>query len=73
MSKFIEFLMGYNQVESDIQPIILQYSIIYLFDFFSRTWLKYERNWSHGKKLQSNDLAVKIERNGLFQRAIDAR
>lgn len=48
ISRFIEFLMGYNQVETDIQPIMLHYSIIYLFDFFARTWLKYEKNWSHG-------------------------
>ena len=75
MSRFIEFLIGYNQVEPDIQPIMLHYSIIYLFDFFSRTWLKYEQNFGHGMKLNynSNKLTVKIaRRNGLFQRTVDS-
>ena len=75
ISRFIEFLMGYNQVEPDIQPLMLHYSIIYLLDFFSRTWLKYKRNWGHGIKFLSNsdNLGVKIlGRNGLFQRAVDS-
>ncbi len=73
MTRFIEFLMGYNQVEPDIQPIMLHYSIIYLFDFFSRSWLKYKRNWGHGMRLKPNSdgLSIQIQRNGLFQRAVD--
>lgn len=74
ITRFIEFMMGYNQVEPDIQPIMLHYSIIYLFDFFSRTWLKYDRNWGHGMSLSSNsdDLSIQIQKTGIFQRAVDA-
>ena len=75
MSRFIEFLMGYNQVEPDIQPVMLHYSVIYLFDFFSRTWLKYEQNNGHGMSFDSKSTKSTVtiaSRNGLFQRAVDS-
>jgi len=74
ISRFIEFLDGYTKVDDDIKPIMLHYAIIYLFDFFSRTWLKYGQNRSHGIKLiqRPNDFSVKIEKSGIFSRAIDA-
>lgn len=34
ISRFIEFLAGYTKVDDDIKPIMLHYSMIYLFDFF---------------------------------------
>ena len=74
ISRFTEFLAGYNKVDNDIKPIMLHYAMIYLFDFFSRTWLNYGQNWGHGiKKLMpcSNDFSVKIEKSGIFPRAID--
>jgi len=75
ISRFTEFLSGYAKVDEDIKPIMLHYATIYLFDFFSRTWLKYGQNWGHGiKKLIScsNDFSVKIEKSGIFPRAIDS-
>lgn len=75
ISRFIEFLSAYTKVDEDIQPIMLHYSMIYLFDFFSRSWLKYERNWGHGiwkLKKHSNDFSVKIGKNGIFPRVVDA-
>ena len=74
ISRFTEFLDGYTKVDEDIKPIMLHYAIIYLFDFFSRTWLEYGQNRGHGMKStpRSDDFAVKIEKSGIFQRAIDA-
>ena len=78
ISRFTEFLSGYNQVDDNIKPVMLHYSMIYLLDFFSRTWLKYERNWGHGLKQMPSengsetDFLVKIESNGIFPRAVDA-
>ena len=75
ISRFIEFLSGYTKVDEDIKPVMLHYAMIYLFDFFSRSWLKYERNWSHGiwkLKKHSNDFSVRIEKKGIFPRVIDA-
>jgi len=79
ISRFTEFLAGYNKVDNDIKPIMLHYAMIYLFDFFTRTWLKYGSNRSHGikpkprKKGSSvNQYLVEIEKNGIFPRAVDA-
>lgn len=75
ISRFIEFLSGYTKVDDDIKPIMLHYAMIYLFDFFSRSWLKYGQNWSHGigkLKKHSNDFSVRIEKKGIFPRVIDA-
>lgn len=74
ISRFIEFLTGYTKIDDDIKPIMLHYGMIYLFDFFSRTWLKYERNWGHGIKLMSSPKGhfVRIQKNGIFPRAVDA-
>lgn len=75
ISRFIEFLSGYTKADEDIKPIMLHYAMIYLFDFFSRSWLKYERNWSHGiwkLKKHSNDFSVRIGKNGIFPRVVDA-
>ena len=70
MSRFSEFLIGYTKVDDNIKPIMLHYSMIYLFDFFSRTWLKYEDNWGHGMSFRHEN--IQIEKKGIFQRAIDA-
>lgn len=78
ISRFTEFLSGYTKVDDDIKPIMLHYAMIYLFDFFSRTWLKYGRNWGHGiEKFKPfkpcpNDFSVEIGKSGIFPRAIDA-
>ena len=77
ISRFKEFLDGYTKVDDDIKPIMLHYSMIYLLDFFSRTWLKYARNLGHGMKIppHSNShrqFPVKITKSGIFHRAVDA-
>ena len=78
VSRFIEFLNGYNRVDDDLKPIMLHYSMIYLLDFFSRTWLKYTRNKGHCitmMMLTSENIyeqRVKIEKSGVFPRAVDA-
>jgi len=76
ISRFTEFLDGYTKADDDIKPIMLHYAMIYLLDFFSRTWLKYGQNPGHGiRKLTqcSNDFSVEIGIfSGIFQRAIDA-
>jgi len=50
ISRFTEFLSGNAKVDDDIKPIMLHYTMIYFFDFFSRTWLKYGRARGHGIK-----------------------
>jgi hypothetical protein len=79
ISRFTEFLSAYNRVDEDIKPIMFHYALIYIFDFFSRTWLKYGRNQRHGLAIPSDtkrtpvaDTEVKIHLNGIFPRAIDA-
>ena len=79
ISRFAEFLGGYAKVDDDIRPVMLHYAMIYLFDFFTRTWLKYGSNRGHGikpkprKKGSSvNQYLVEIEKNGIFPRAVDA-
>lgn len=74
ISRFTEFLDGYARVNDDIKPVMLHYAMIYLFDFFTRTWLKYGQNWGHGISLVSHptDFAVKIKKSGIFPRAVDA-
>ena len=74
ISRLIEFLVGYTKVDEDIRPIMLHYSMIYLFDFFSRTWLKYDRNRGHGIKLRSGarEYVVQIGKSGIFPKAVDA-
>lgn len=80
ISRFMEFFDGYAKVGDDIKPIMLHYSMIYLFDFFSRTWLKYARNWGHGMKIHSwkrstdahGQFSAKIQKSGIFHRAVDA-
>ncbi|MDH5266626.1 MAG: hypothetical protein OEW62_02980 [Candidatus Bathyarchaeota archaeon] len=61
-------------MNDDIKPVMLHYAMIYLFDFFTRTWLKYGQNWGHGIRLVSHptDFAVRIEKSGIFPRAVDA-
>lgn len=79
ISRFTEFLSAYNEVDEDIKPIMFHYSLLYLFDFFSRTWLKYGQNRGHGIAINSHterlgvaDTEVKFYSNGAFPRAIDA-
>jgi len=79
ISRFTDFIEGYGKVAEDIKPVMLHYAVIYLLDFFSRTWLKHGQNMSHGVKmiqqgeLQSVlDAKVKILENGIFPRAVDA-
>jgi len=74
ISRFTDFLAGYTQVNDDLKPIMLHYSMIYLLDFFSRTWLKYGQNWGHGIKLASsaNEHLMKVRTSGIFPRAVDA-
>lgn len=74
ISRFIEFLAGYTMVHDDIKPIMLHYCAIYLLDFYSRTWLKYERNRGHGIQLISCETkhSVKFWKFGIFPRAVDA-
>jgi len=85
ISRFTEFLSGYDKVKEDIKPVMLHYAMIYLLDFFSRTWLKYGQNRGHGIKLTQPELSenekhalnplrnvVKIEKKGIFPRAVDA-
>lgn len=74
ISRFTDFLVGYTRVNDDIKPVMLHYSMIYLFDFFSRTWLNYGRNWGHGMKLvqDADGYGIKIQRPATFQRAVDA-
>ena len=75
ISRFVEFLSGYTRVDDDIKPIMLYYAMIYLCDFFSRTWLKYGINWGHGiKRLMPypNDFSVRIDKSGIFPRIVDA-
>lgn len=79
ISRFIEFLSGYAKVDDDIKPIMLHYAMIYLLDFFTRTWLKYGQNWGHGIELKPrgkgssvNEYPVQIKKKGIFPRAVDA-
>lgn len=78
ISRFLEFLTGYTRVDDNIKPMMLHYGMIYLFDFFSRTWLKYGRNWGHGIKLKPNTnehfttQLYKLQKSGIFPRAVDA-
>lgn len=79
ISRFTEFLSGYNEVDEDIKPIMFHYALIYIFDFFSRTWLRYGQNRGHGIAINSHikrsavaDTEVKIQLNGVFPRAVDA-
>lgn len=74
ISRFTDFLAGYTKVDDDVKPMMLHYSMIYLFDFFSRTWLKYAQNWGHGLKIRPGTEGhfVRIKESGIFQRAVDA-
>jgi len=79
ISRFIDFIEGYALVAEDIKPVMLHYSVIYLLDFFSRTWLNYGQNNRHGLSMipcQMDqtvlDTKVKISENGVFQRSTDA-
>jgi hypothetical protein len=73
VSRFVEFLDGYMKADEAIKPIMLHYSMIYLLDFFSRTWLKYGRNPGHGIKLkeEEHEHCVEIRDCGIFPRAVD--
>lgn len=68
ISRFTEFLTGYTKVDDDIKPIMLHYSMIYLLDFFSRTWLEYD-NSGHGMSFPHNEVVIRD--SGIFQRAVD--
>ena len=74
IARFMEFLEGYTEADFNIKPIMLHYSMIYLMDFFSRTWLKYEKNRGHGLKFseEGKDYIVTIQESGAFPRASDA-
>jgi len=79
ISRFTDFIEGYAKVGEDIRPVMLHYAVIYLLDFYSRTWLKYGQNMSHGVKMMPKeegqtvlDAKVKILENGIFPRAVDA-
>jgi len=79
ISRFTEFLAGYGNAEEDIKPILLHYAMIYLLDFYSRSWLKFGQNWRHGFKIippskgfSIDEYTLKILKNGIFQRAVDA-
>ena len=62
ISIFTEFLSAYNKVDNDIKPIMLHYSLIYLFGFFSRSWLKYGENPAHGLKLVPQKVLLETEK-----------
>lgn len=79
ISRFTEFLAGYGNAEEDIKPIMLHYAMIYLFDFFSRSWLKFGQNRRHGLKIippsegsSIDEYTLEMWKNGIFQRAVDA-
>jgi hypothetical protein len=78
ISRFTEFLSCYNKIEADIKPIMLHYAMIYLFDFFSRTWLRYRANNGHGitysetQGTSVNDMEIRLGTTGIFPRAVDA-
>lgn len=74
IARFMEFLEGYTKADFNIKPIMLHYSMIYLMDFFSRTWLKYEKNRGHGLKFSEDgkEYIVAVQESGLFPRASDA-
>lgn len=79
ISRFTDFLDGYARVAEDIKPVMLHYAVIYLLDFFSRTYLKYGQNLSHGVKMMPREgketvleTKVKILDVGVFPRAVDA-
>jgi len=83
ISRFIEFLTGYTKVDDDIKPVMLHYSMIYLLDFFSRTWLKYPAgSGRHGITLiqqtekntqdSSEQFRVRLGKQGILPRAVDA-
>jgi len=79
ISRFIDFIEGYAGVAEDIKPVMLHYAMIYLLDFFSRTWLKYGQNMSHGIQMMPQggrqsilNIKVKILENGIFPRVVDA-
>jgi len=79
ISRFTDYIEGYARVAENIKPVMLHYAMIYLLDFFSRTWLKYGQNMSHGVKMIQQkeeqtvlDARVKILEKGIFPRAVEA-
>lgn len=79
IARFTDFIDGYAKVAEDIRPVMLHYAVIYLLDFFSRTWLKHGRNMSHGVRMIQQegqqsvlDAWLKISKRGIFPRAVDA-
>ena len=44
ISRFIEFLNAYAIIDKSIKPVVLHYSIIYLFDFISSCFIKSSTN-----------------------------
>ena len=79
ISRFTEFLSGCNRVDEDIKPIMFHYALIYILDFFSRTWLKYGQNPRHGltiiphiERTAEVGIEVKVYSKGVFPRAVDA-
>jgi hypothetical protein len=79
ISRFTDFIEGYARVAEDIKPVMLHYAMIYLLDFYSRTWLRHGQNMSHGVKMIPQegrqtvlDAKVKLLENGIFPRAVDA-
>jgi hypothetical protein len=78
ISRFLEFLSGYYKVNDNIKPIMLHYAMIYILDFFSRTWLKYGDNSSQGISLVPErphsviETEIQLSTNGIFPRAVDA-
>ena len=79
ISRFSELMEGYSVVAEDIKPLMLHYSLIYLLDFFTRTWMKLCQNSSHGLQMPTQpetkdvlNIEVKILNRGIFPRAVDA-
>lgn len=79
ISRFTQFFSAFTKADDDIKPIMLHYALIYLFDFFSRTWLNYGQNWKHGIRVtqfsqtsSALDTEIKIQVNGVFPRIVDA-
>jgi hypothetical protein len=79
ISRFAEFIEGYSLVAPDIKPLMLHYAVIYLLDFFTRTWVKMKQNPSHVLQMLPQpetknimELKVNLLDRGVFPRAVDA-
>lgn len=73
ISRFIEFLNAYEIIDKSIKPVVLHYSIIYLFDFISSCFIKYSTsNRGHGLTFNGNENSIVLRKFGIFPRIIDS-